>query len=128
MNICSTRRIKSTLISYFAVFVPCQILNGLRINARVDQVRNIGMPQKMRRHVEIQAIGDVIPIDAFLPRLRLELLFDCLTVDVPIDRSLLYVLLLVSYSLTLSNTLLNLSAASCGSVILIFPAEANTQP
>ena len=69
--------------------MPCQILNGLRINARVDQVRNIGMPQKMRRHVEIQAIGDVIPIDAFLPRLRLELLFDCLTVAVPIDRSLL---------------------------------------
>ena len=75
--------------SYFAVFVSGQILNGLRIDARMDKVRDIGMPQNVRRHIEVQTIGDVISVDAFLPRLRLELLFDCLTVDVPIDCTLL---------------------------------------
>lgn len=55
----------------------------------MDQVRDISMTQKMGRHIGIEAIGDVITVDAFLPRLRLELLFDCLTVDIPIDRSLL---------------------------------------
>jgi len=69
--------------------VSGQILNGLRIDTRMNQVRDIGMPQKVRRHIEVQTIGDVISVDAFLPWLRLELLFDCLTVDVPIDRPLL---------------------------------------
>ena len=75
--------------SYFAVFVSGQILNGLRIDASMDQVRDVGMPQQMRRHIEIEAISDVIPVDTFLPRLRFELLFDCLSVDIPINRSLL---------------------------------------
>ena len=43
----------------------------------------------MRGDVKVQAVGDIIPIDAFLPRLRLELLFDGLPVDVPIYRALL---------------------------------------
>ena len=64
-----------------------QILNGLRIDTSMNQVRDVGMPQQMGRHIEIEAIGDVIPVDAFLPRLRFELLFDCLSVDIPINRS-----------------------------------------
>ena len=73
--------------SYLAVFVPGKVLNCLRIDTRMDQVCDVGMAQKMRGHVKVQAVGDVIPVDAFLPRLRLELLFDGLPVDIPVERA-----------------------------------------
>ena len=75
--------------SYLAVFVSGQILNRLRIDARMDQIRDISMPKKMGCHIEIQTIGDMVPVDTFLPWLRLELLFDCLTVDVSVERPFL---------------------------------------
>lgn len=39
--------------SHLAVLVPSQILDSLRINAFMNQIRDIGVPEKMRRHIEI---------------------------------------------------------------------------
>ena len=56
------------------VLMTCQILDRLCINSRIDQVGDIGVTQLMRRYCEVQAVHDIFPIYAFLPRLRLKLL------------------------------------------------------
>lgn len=42
--------------SHLAVLVPSQILNSLWIDAFMNQIRDIGVPEKMRRHMKIQSI------------------------------------------------------------------------
>ena len=64
------------------VLMTCQILDRLWINSRIDQVGNIGVTQLMRRYCEVQAVHDIFPVYAFLPRLRLKLLSDRLSVHV----------------------------------------------
>ena len=46
--------------SHLAVLVPSQILNSLWIDAFMNQIRDIGVPEKMRRHMKIQSIVDVL--------------------------------------------------------------------
>ena len=43
--------------SHLAVLVPSQILNSLWIDAFMNQIRDISVPEKMRRHMEIQSIS-----------------------------------------------------------------------
>ena len=43
--------------SHLAVLVPSQILNSLWIDAFMNQIRDIGVPEKMQRHMEIQSIS-----------------------------------------------------------------------
>ena len=42
-----------------AAFMSGQILNGFGVNTDVDQIRDISVPQLMRRDQEIHRIGDV---------------------------------------------------------------------
>ena len=39
--------------------MPCQILNCLRVNARIEQIRDVGMPQQVRCYIEIQGIAEI---------------------------------------------------------------------
>ena len=48
-----------------AAFVSSQILNGLRINARVNQIRDISMPKLMRRHIKIQTVNNMSVVPGF---------------------------------------------------------------
>ena len=45
--------------SNLAVFVACQVLNSLRINLGVDQVRDVGMTELVRRNLEVHAVGNL---------------------------------------------------------------------
>ena len=56
--------------SHLAVLVPSQILNSLRIDAFMNQIRDIGVPEKMRCHMEIQRIVDALVRSASLAKLR----------------------------------------------------------
>ncbi len=44
--------------------MPCQILNCLRINARIEQIRDVSMPQQVRCYIEIQGIANlgIVPL------------------------------------------------------------------
>ena len=39
--------------SCLTILMPCQILNCLRVNARIEQIRDVGMPQQVRCYIEI---------------------------------------------------------------------------
>lgn len=45
--------------SDFAVFVSGEILDGLGVNVRMDQVRDIGVAELVRRHGKIEAVNDL---------------------------------------------------------------------
>ena len=53
-----------------SVFVPSQILKSLWIDAFMNQIRDIGVPEKMRCHMEIQSIVDALVRSASLAKLR----------------------------------------------------------
>ena len=75
--------------SNFAVFVTRQILNRLRINTRMNEIRNIGVSQQMRTNIKVDTVYDLRTIGALLPCFWLKLLLDSLAVDISIDCSLL---------------------------------------
>ena len=56
--------------SHLAVLMPSQILHSLRIDAFMNQIRDIGVPEKMRRHMKIQSIVDALVRSASLTKLR----------------------------------------------------------
>ena len=66
--------------SHLAVLVPSQILNSLWIDAFMNQIRDIGVPEKMRRHMEIQSIVDALVRSASLTKLRRNGVMDFLTI------------------------------------------------
>ena len=75
--------------SHLAVLVPSQILNSLWIDAFMNQIRDIGVPEKMRRHMKIQSIVDALVRSASLTKLRRNGVMDFLAIDIPIDLSFL---------------------------------------
>ena len=50
--------------SCLTILMPCQILNCLRVNARIEQIRDVGMPQQVRCYIEIQGIANlgIVPL------------------------------------------------------------------
>ena len=63
----------------FAVLMTRQVLDRLRIHTGVDQVRDIGMPKKMRCHIEINRVNYIRPVVAALAEFR----FNCFLIDWP---------------------------------------------
>ena len=62
--------------------MTCQILNRLRIHACVDQVRDIGVPEEMRCHIEIYRIYYVWSVVATLAKFRFHCFLDRLTIHI----------------------------------------------
>ena len=55
----------------------------------MNQIRDIGVPEKMLRHMEIQSIVDALVRSASLTKLRRNGVMDFFTIDIPIDFSFL---------------------------------------
>ena len=55
----------------------------------MNQIRDIGVPEKMRRHMKIQSIVDALVRSASLTKLRRNDVMDFLAIDIPIDFSFL---------------------------------------
>lgn len=55
----------------------------------MNQIRDIGVPEKMRRHMKIQSIVDALVRSASLTKLRRNGVMDFLAIDIPIDFSFL---------------------------------------
>ena len=68
--------------------MACKILNGLGIDTLMDQICDIGMPQKMRRHIKIKGVVNAFISPAPFSKLRRNRVMDSLPVDVAIDFSL----------------------------------------
>ena len=47
-----------------------EYMDSLRINALMNQIRDIGVPEKMRRHMKIQSIVDALVRSASFTKLR----------------------------------------------------------
>ena len=75
-------------VNKLAVLVTCKVLNGLGIDALMDQICDIGMSQKMRCHIKVQSVVDAFISPAPFSKLRRNRVMDSLPVDVAIDRSL----------------------------------------
>ena len=48
-----------------------KILNCLRINRSMNQIRNIGAPQLMRSHLKVQTVNHISIVCRLLPQNRL---------------------------------------------------------
>ena len=55
----------------------------------MNQIRDIGVPKKMLRHMEIQSIVDALVRSTSLTKLRRNGVMDFLAIDIPIDFSFL---------------------------------------
>ena len=60
-----------------------QILNSFRVYTGMYKIGDIRVPKLMRCHLKIQAINQILTVDAFLPKFRFELFLDRLTIHIP---------------------------------------------
>lgn len=54
----------------------------------MDQVRDIGVSEKVRRNIKVQSVVDALISPAPLPKLRRDCMMDFLSVDIAVDGSL----------------------------------------
>ena len=75
--------------SCLAVFMSGKVLNRLGVNACIQEIGNVGMPQQVRGHIEVQAIHNV-GITFLMPsQARLNCVLDTLAVHILIIGTLL---------------------------------------
>ena len=74
--------------SCFAIFMPCKILNRLGVHPRIEEVRDVGMPELMRRHIKIYRVFDFGIVLLLHPQRWLDGVPDALPVDIFIVGSL----------------------------------------
>lgn len=61
-----------------------QILNCFRINRRMNQICDVGMPEHMGRDIKIQTVNHLAIMGRLFSKNRLDCMFYTLTIFVPI--------------------------------------------
>ena len=75
--------------SCLAIFMSGKVLNCLGVNACIQEVGNVGMPQQVRGHIEVEAIHNVGIVFLMPAKARLNRVLDTLAVHILIIGTLL---------------------------------------